>query len=190
MVTSFIAREEPLRTLLRSSSLELTRLSTDRARLIELGPETFATRCAEVAALISTAESANLVSAMNAKLIVEEYARLATFVKERYSFISSHVSDIQDKDNIHQDKGQKDVRQYQTRVSVSVKDSSQTSTRKADILALFSQKDKISIKDAVQSVVGVSEKTIQRDLLSLVAEGVLIKEGERRWSTYKRANAG
>lgn len=181
VVTGFIARDEPVRTALRQLAVDIIRFATDRSKLGELGPETFAVRCAEMAALLSTAESAGLVSAMNAKLIIEEYARLADFVKERYAFIRLQVSDIQDLSIGHQTevKGQTEKK--------SVKDTVQTSSRKADILSLFNTKDRISIKDAVQSVVGVSEKTLQRDLLALVAQGVLIKEGERRWSIYRRA---
>ena len=96
VVTGFIAKDEPVRVMLRSASLELSRLATDRSRLLELGPDTFGTRCAELSSLLTTAENAGFVSQMNAKLIIEEYARLATFVRERYSFIHAHVSDIQD----------------------------------------------------------------------------------------------
>lgn len=189
VVTSFVSRDEPLRNALRSSSIDLMRLATDRARLVDVGPETFATRCAEMGSLLSTAESAGLVSAMNAKLIIEEYARLAEFVKERYSFIRVQTSDIQDVSIGHtvEVKGQNELRVYKPRNVQPIKDSTQSSSRKTDILSLFNTKDRISIKDAVQSIAGVSEKTLQRDLLALVAQGVLIKEGERRWSIYKRA---
>lgn len=190
VVTSVVSREEPIRNIIRTSSIELMRLATDRSRLVDLGPETFATRCAEMASLLSTAESAGLVSAMNAKLIIEEYARLAEFVKERYAFIRLQTSDIQDISIGHmvEVKGQQESRTYKPHNVQPIKDTVQSSSRKTDILSLFSTKDRISIKDAVQSIVGVSEKTLQRDLLALVAQGVLIKEGERRWSTYKRAS--
>lgn len=58
------------------------------------------------------------------------------------------------------------------------------SQRQVAILDLVKEKQKVTVKD-IQSVVrGYSQKTLQRELLSLVAEGVLKKEGERRWSTY------
>jgi hypothetical protein len=41
-----------------------------------------------------------------------------------------------------------------------------------------------SIKDISGSLSNVSEKTVQRELLALVAQGILKKEGERRWSRY------
>lgn len=59
--------------------------------------------------------------------------------------------------------------------------------RRTIILALIKQKPNLSVKDFVKSIPNVSEKTIQRELLAMVAEGLLIKRGERRWSTYSLA---
>ncbi len=56
--------------------------------------------------------------------------------------------------------------------------------RRKIILALIKQKPALTVKDIAKSIPGVSEKTIQRELLAMVAEGILIKKGERRWSTY------
>lgn len=62
-------------------------------------------------------------------------------------------------------------------------DASRDDRRKI-ILALIKQKPSLTVKDIARSIPGVSEKTIQRELLAMVAEGILIKRGERRWSTY------
>jgi predicted ArsR family transcriptional regulator len=59
--------------------------------------------------------------------------------------------------------------------------------RRAVILTLLQRKDRIAIKDVTAVIRDVSDKTIQRELLALVAQGVLIKDGERRWSTYRLA---
>lgn len=59
--------------------------------------------------------------------------------------------------------------------------------RQASILKLLSKKNGLNIKDFAESIKGCSEKTIQRELLSMVASGVIKKEGERRWSTYSLA---
>lgn len=61
-------------------------------------------------------------------------------------------------------------------------------SRQAVILKILSKKGGLNIKDFVDSIKGVSAKTIQRELLSMVASGTLKKEGERRWSTYSLAN--
>ena len=42
----------------------------------------------------------------------------------------------------------------------------------------------ITIKDLTRVIQGCSEKTIQRDLSSLITQGVVKKVGERRWSKY------
>ncbi len=56
--------------------------------------------------------------------------------------------------------------------------------RRDAVLSVIKDKGKVSIKDISTVVRGFSEKTIQRELAALVAEGVVKKEGERRWSTY------
>lgn len=56
--------------------------------------------------------------------------------------------------------------------------------RRKIILALIKQKPAITVGDIAKSIPGISEKTIQRELLSMVEEGTLVKKGERRWSTY------
>lgn len=55
------------------------------------------------------------------------------------------------------------------------------------ITALLRQRGQSSIKDIYDQFSGVSEKTIQRDLLALVQKGIVIKEGEKRWSMYRIA---
>lgn len=56
--------------------------------------------------------------------------------------------------------------------------------RQEVILAMLKSGAKLTIKDFAQNIKDCSEKTIQRELLTLVAKGILKKEGERRWSKY------
>ncbi len=56
--------------------------------------------------------------------------------------------------------------------------------RRSVIMSVLSKRDGLSVKDFVDALKGVSEKTIQRELLAMVASGTLRKEGERRWSRY------
>lgn len=65
--------------------------------------------------------------------------------------------------------------------------SGKVSNRSQQILAIVKAKGVVSIGDVSAVVTDCSEKTIQRELLSLVEKGVLKKEGERRWSTYRLA---
>ncbi len=59
--------------------------------------------------------------------------------------------------------------------------------RREAVLSVIRNKKKASIKDISTLIRGVSEKTIQRELLSLVSAGLVVKQGERRWSTYQLA---
>jgi hypothetical protein len=56
--------------------------------------------------------------------------------------------------------------------------------RMGHILKTISQKGRASIKDISKVIKGCSEKTIQRDLNTLIRKGFIRKEGERRWSVY------
>ncbi len=43
-----------------------------------------------------------------------------------------------------------------------------------------------SIKDIAKIVKGCSEKTVQRELNALIKKGLIVREGEKRWSVYKK----
>ncbi|NTV44872.1 MAG: hypothetical protein HGA67_04285 [Candidatus Yonathbacteria bacterium] len=60
--------------------------------------------------------------------------------------------------------------------------------RRKNIVAVIKRKKHVTIKDIAQIVHTVGEKTIQRELAAMVEEGVLKKEGEKRWSTYTMAS--
>ncbi len=57
-------------------------------------------------------------------------------------------------------------------------------TRRVTILEFIKGHGNASIKDIAPNIVGCSEKTIQRELMELIREGRIKKEGERRWSRY------
>lgn len=56
--------------------------------------------------------------------------------------------------------------------------------RKNVILRLAKERGNINVKDVAVLIPGLSEKTIQRELVTLVKNNVLKKEGEKRWSRY------
>ena len=56
--------------------------------------------------------------------------------------------------------------------------------RKNTILEFIKGHNNVSIKDIVPNIVGCSEKTVQRELISLINENKIKKIGERRWSKY------
>lgn len=56
--------------------------------------------------------------------------------------------------------------------------------RKEEIIGVIKQKGTVTIKDVTEAIKDCSEKTIQRELLSMVADGRIKRTGERRWSKY------
>jgi predicted HTH transcriptional regulator len=68
-----------------------------------------------------------------------------------------------------------------TQVSI---DNKEKNSRQDLILNTIRQRGELSIKDLTEVIKGCSEKTIQRELVSLVNSGTLLKTGERRWSRY------
>jgi hypothetical protein len=63
------------------------------------------------------------------------------------------------------------------------------SERRKNIISLVAKQGPVSIKDIMPSFTDCSEKTIQRELGVLIEEGVLKRQGKRRWSVYMLANS-
>ncbi len=61
---------------------------------------------------------------------------------------------------------------------------SQLTDRAERIKTVLEAKPQATIKDIADIITDVSEKTIQRELNSLIEKGQVVREGERRWSRY------
>ncbi len=61
---------------------------------------------------------------------------------------------------------------------------SQLTDRAERIKTVLEAKPQATIKDISEVITDVSEKTIQRELNSLIEKGQVLREGERRWSRY------
>ena len=59
--------------------------------------------------------------------------------------------------------------------------------RRDTILQILKDKKELTIKDISLKITDCSEKTIQRELVSMLHFGILKKRGERRWSKYSLA---
>ena len=74
-----------------------------------------------------------------------------------------------------------------TRPKQSSKAGGAKAQRHEDILKILKQKSDAKIGDVSALIKDCGTKTIQRDLNELVKKGLVVKEGDRRWSTYKLA---
>jgi DNA-binding transcriptional ArsR family regulator len=61
---------------------------------------------------------------------------------------------------------------------------SQLTDRSERMKTVLEAKPQATVKDIAEVITDVSEKTIQRELNSLIEKGQVIREGERRWSRY------
>jgi hypothetical protein len=64
---------------------------------------------------------------------------------------------------------------------------SQLVDRSVRIKTVLEAKPESTIKDIAEVITDVGEKTIQRELNSLIEKGQVIRQGERRWSKYSLA---
>jgi len=63
--------------------------------------------------------------------------------------------------------------------------SGSRSARQTAIKDILASKGQSTIKDISDALPDCSEKTVQRELTAMIVEGIVKKEGERRWSRYE-----
>lgn len=78
----------------------------------------------------------------------------------------------------------KDNKIYNSSYGRNINDSKIHDDRRKQILELIKDKKEVTVKDISIVIQSVSDKTLQRELISMVKEGIIKKEGERRWSKY------
>lgn len=154
-----------------------------------------------LSSVLSIARTGGLLSSMNAELIIheahtllqevaayeeprltlDEAPTLSGIAKQAFSRDASHESSTHEPKRIAPrpaaaHKGHlKDIRDTE---QGPIKD------RREAIVSVIRNKGSASIKDVSTHFRNVSEKTIQRELLALIEAGIVLKQGERRWSTY------
>lgn len=212
VVSDLMDKNEELRTKVRSLSIDLISASVllRNANVHEIRQR--ASEVERVALLLMSileiASVTRLISEMNAGLIRKEFesflselskfsggfenrdfAYLKNVFGERTDLISMNRPNVEENqkmvkpeipyekiersDEIKSDFGDKNGNGYKRK-----------DMRRTAIVNFIKRHNNISIKDIAQNIVGCSEKTVQRELISLVSQGVVKKVGERRWSRY------
>lgn len=98
-----------------------------------------------------------------------------------------HKGQINDKGQVKDNRGQINVTDRNRQIKRDLDAVSETSSefdRRNQILGIIRDKGNITIKDISTIIKDCSEKTIQRELVALLASGKIKKTGERRWSRY------
>lgn len=197
LVTNLLSDNEPIKWSLRRKVSELLSftITYKDIRQSEL-PNFFhnvKTRVSEIVSLLEVSVLAGLVSKMNSAIIKDEFNNLLNLFNNTSK--TDYSNEIIPKEFF--DNTQTHPRFFKSRFDniglkdkFTVKDNGvfKSNNRQGIILGLLKKKKDLTIKDISLVIKDVSEKTIQRELISLIEAGILIKTGERRWSKYSLKN--
>jgi len=210
ILTKYMSDTEPLRTNVRTAGhlllkdvLELRsgfRIDSDAASISRLHAHV-----RETISLVQLLAVAGYISKENADMVTRALEELSQFVEssgasqlaERTIFtredllidqtirqVPSRTTDANaPRENALDRSAQADVKGKELPKGQSVvKDGN--SSRRGAILEVLKDGKKMGIRDIASFVIGCSEKTVQRELASLISDGLIKKEGEKRWSRY------
>lgn len=185
-----------------------------REGLRSAGPNRTTDICASIRNILSLLDvihASGYISDMNLEVLKFAYADLARFLRKSEDGKAAESLELQEEfftpttvvSQGHIDKGQKSIIKDKTvtdivKDSKSVKDKGDSKghrpqsvrskrklkSRRIAILDVITKKSPVHIKDIAAEVTDCSEKTIQRELAALVRDGVVKKEGSKRWTTY------
>lgn len=208
LITGFFSDNEPLKWKLRDLSSRLISVSLlIKGNYFRHNSGVLEMRAiiTEITSLLLVLKQAGLISEMNYSIINQEFSSLLSLIspsEEFESFGEMHIKrsffaspEITQNETDHMiasasvartaPKGIKD------KLTEDLKDFSVVAVKKngrqSIIINLLKRKKEIMIKDVSPLIDGCSDKTIQRELLSMVHNGILNKVGEKRWSRYSLA---
>jgi len=197
-------RNNNLSETLQQKSFKLHELSLETLQSL---PDTVTDKLLQVrhqlVALDSTvrvAEAARMIATDLAQLVVEQIDSVQRHLSNHYlqntsiSIKELHTVAITTDTSANGSSAKKATapRRRQQRVQVPAGDISsdaymvysQLTDRAERIKTVLEAKPQATIKDVAEIITDVSEKTIQRELNSLIEKGQVVREGERRWSRY------
>ncbi len=183
-ITNFFTNEEPVKWRLRELSINLISNSfKDKVSIIK-----------EVSSLFVVAKTNGLVSESNYEILNKELLSLEDLagIKSPLPLLMPSLAENPRQvkpveSNLLKDNFVKDsvvekpvLKEFGV---VSVKKNN----RQSVIINLLKRKKEVMIKDITPLISGCSEKTVQRELSSMVTLGLLKRMGEKRWSRYSLA---
>lgn len=190
-VTDLFSDKEPLKWSLRDNAIELY----SKLMSIRRNPGNLQDVIEYVNRIIKILEIASLgtyVSSMNFDILRKEYINLMNIVEGNKGIMMPEIS-----------IGQESIGQIKIKkIEAPIKSAKQilprkkpespvlksrglhSEERKKKIIDFLKQNGERTIKEISVIFTGISEKSVQRDLLYLVKMGQLISKGEKRWRTY------
>lgn len=193
LLSNIISDKEPIKWQLRETALGLifkSQLPSDR--------NTFITSILSLISVLEIAHISGLISDMNFSVIKGEFERLIIVMEEekeknypRVISFPEHLFTAPDTGHNSTSpvdvlcKGHNNLSDRARRpIGLMAVKKEDKSNRQEVIISLLNKNKELGIKDFTSSIKDCSEKTIQRELASLVSKGLVKKQGEKRWSRY------
>lgn len=204
LLTNALDPEEPVKWSLRSIGTELLALNIglhgSTAKSTYGNEDMFAGKVVEAVSLLEVASMSGLISEMNFTILKREFSTLLASLKgatEKNSleemFLSTPTPHVHSEPTPVQPVKdiQREIPKETHVLKQPLKDYGPVAVKKnrrqSIIINLLKRKKDIMVKDISEIVHDCSEKTLQRELSDLVTQGILKKEGERRWTRYSLA---
>ncbi|MEQ1500099.1 MAG: DeoR family transcriptional regulator [Parcubacteria group bacterium] len=214
MVTSLLSDNEPMKWSLRRKVSDLLSLVVNYKDIPESARFDFVynikTSVLEMTSFLETLSLGGSISKMNSSVLKQEFLNLVNFMDSganvsgdlsRHVFSDTFFDVPKIEKSAFKDTPQNPhasaVNSYSylsipaNQTSQSTRDNTpkekdlfKRSNRQNIIIGLLKKKKELTIKDIAQTIKDCSEKTIQRELISLIGLGLLKRTGERRWSKY------
>ncbi len=198
LVTDLFESTEPLRMSLRKAAIECMENAEDKKSFFKLN------------SLIRLSKDMKLISEMNADLLTKVIHEQITNLDQKEKVDGVNVGDlfvtkevekpapttelvvIDDKDKVEIVQEEKvEKKPHHITINNNTQNiktvnhiSMDIGSRRKRILEIVKARGAVTINEFIEAIKGISSKTIQRELTSLVLSGTLKKTGERRWSKY------
>ncbi len=207
LMTNHFSDNEPLKRSLRDKSANLVSFmigykDLNGIQLVGFKKEV-ENRVIEIVSLLELSLNVGLISRMNFNIVQEEFVKLISTIKSspapyagasevdtiNEGFFNVGGYKIQPKSSIEVPTSQHNhianiLEHKRNEISIGGTPEFKKSSRQNIILSVIRKKGEITIKDISDVIKNCSEKTIQRELISLVSSGLVKRSGERRWSKY------
>ena len=198
LVTSLMPEGDPVRTELRNVGVTLV---SDIAKSGRVARGSARDLVPAIVSLLELSKNAGLMSAMNADVLSEKFIEFSHGLtadgdgvtgRSALALLSDSfpdsVKDTPTSSSVAVHKGQRaNLLARHLQASHRPLARSGDGVRRAKIIDFIKDRKRAGIKEIAHMFPGLSEKTVQRELLQLVRERVIAREGERRWSVYSIA---
>lgn len=188
LVSNFLSDKEPIKWQLRELGINLLSFKQGNSLVLE-----GVSLIKIILSLLQVAHIGGLISEMNFNIFKYEFESQIQMVEQaEKESLKGHVlsedffavPEGHQGNSLSQGKGVS-LMAGNSKGQPTVSDRlSLKSNRQDIIIGLLKKGGELGIKDFTTAIKGCSEKTIQRELATLVSKGQVKKMGEKRWSRY------